>query len=467
MLFENYLKKIYKLQFEKVLVYFVLLIVVLSACKKNNVGGTTTPLPPPTAVVVTPPALGLKTADSILIVNESVSGLREATRLAQRFPASDFYTTGFYLPASTVMTIEVTVENGTRLPTLLVGTYSRYQARWNPTSYTLKAGINSITDAIGGIMYVRFHNDNPTGRVRLKFTSGMRPLPYYQLGRTTQADWIKMVDNISNVPDVQLVGNKTIITFSLANARVTKNVSQEALIKKADRVIVIEDSISGLFGNNPIDQPNVHKYLMTEADHPDYYMAATAYRTFYSSVTGGTPAILNANNLTWGPWHELGHMHQQGSWTWSELIEVTVNIYSIAVEKAFGIIPTRLTTQGEWNNASTYLALPEAERSFNDDNASVWIRLCMFQQLKLAFGESFYHELHRQARRETNMPTTTDTRMRWFMLKACNISGKNLTPFFKKWGMKLSTQSVTDAVFTEITSLGLPTPLQDITLLKD
>lgn len=65
------------------------------------------------------------------------------------------------------------------------------------------------------------------------------------------------------------------------------------------------------------------------------------------------------------------------------------------------------------------------------------------------------------------MPTTTDTRIRWFMLKACKIIGKNLSPFFKKWGMKLSTQSATDAVFTEITSLGLPTPLQDITLLKD
>lgn len=450
---------------KKALAVFVLSIVVFSACKKNNVGSTSTPTPTPPPP--SPPAVVLKTADSILIVNETVSGSKEATRLAQNNPASDFYTTGFYLPSSTAMTVEVTAENGTRLPSLLVGTYSRYQASWNPTSHTLKAGVNSITDAIGGIMYVRFHNDNPTGKVRLKFISGMRPIPYYQLGRTTQADWVKMVDNISNVPDVQLVGNKTIITFSLENARTHKNENQETLIKKADRLIVIEDSISGLFGNDPIDQPNVHKYLMTETDHPGYFMAATFYRTFYSSVTGGAPAILKADNLTWGPWHELGHMHQQGSWTWSDLVEVTVNIYSIAVEKALGIIPTRLTSQNEWNNTSTYLARPEAERNFNGNNASVWTRLCMFQQLKLAFGESFYHELHRQGRRETNRPTTTDTRMRWFMLKACNISGKNLTSFFQKWGMKLSTQSATDAVFTEITGLGLPAPAQDISLLKD
>ena len=440
----------------------LILIVILAgliSCIKNNDADTTTPPPLPPVVV-------LNTADSVLLLDETVSGLKEATRLAQNNPASDFYTTGFYLPAFTNMMVEVTSLNGSRLPTLLVGTYSRYRASWNPTSHTLTSGINTITDANGGIIYFRFHNDNPTGKVRIKFISGMKPVPYYQLGRTTQADWVKMVDNLTTVPDVQLVGNKT-ITFSRTNALAYKNENQETLIKKADRVIAVEDSISGLFGSDLVDKPNVHKYLMTESDHPDYFMAATFYRTWYGSTTGGMPAILKAENLTWGPWHELGHMHQQGSWTWSELGEVTVNIYSIAVEKAFGIAPTRLTSQGEWKNTATYLARPETERSFNGSNASVWVRLCMFQQLKIAFGENFYHELHRQTRRETTRPTTTDTRMRWFMLKACTVSEKNLTNFFQRWGMKLSTQTATDAVFTEIASLGLPNPAQDISLLND
>ncbi|MBK6936860.1 MAG: hypothetical protein IPH18_08170 [Chitinophagaceae bacterium] len=450
---------------KKITLIIILILAVFISCKKNNDGGTTTPPPPPPPPP--PPVVVLNTADSVLLLDETVSGSKESTRLAQNNPASDFYTTGFYLPASTIMTVEVTSVNGSRLPTLLVGTYSRYQASWNPTSHTLTSGVNSIADATGGIIYFRFHNDNPTDKVRIKFISGMKPVPYYQLGRTTQADWVKMVDNLTTVPDVQLVGNKTIITFSRTNALAYKNENQETLIKKADRVIAIEDSISGLFGSDPVDKPNVHKYLMTESDHPGYFMAATFYRTWYGSTTGGVPAILKAENLTWGPWHELGHMHQQGSWTWSELGEVTVNIYSIAVEKAFGITPTRLTSQGEWNNTATYLARPEAERSFNGSNASVWVRLCMFQQLKLAFGENFYHELHRQARRETARPTTTDTRMRWFMLKACSISGKNLTSFFQKWGMKLSTQTATDAVFTEIVALGLPNPATDLTLLTD
>lgn len=429
------------------------------ACSKKN--DVIPPPPPP------PPPIILPTADSVVQIDEKVPGSTEAYRLAQNNPASDFYTTGFYLPPSTPLKIEVTALSGSHMPVLMVGTYSRYQAHWNPSSYTLSPGVNTLTDSVGGILYLRFNSTTASGRVQLKFMSGMRPIPYFQLGKTTQADWVKMVDQINNVPDVQLVGNKTIITFSLANARANKNENQEALIKKADRVIVVEDSISGLFGTDPIDQPNVHKYLMTETDHTGYFMAATYFRTFYSSATGGVNAILKAENLTWGPWHELGHMHQQGSWTWTGLGEVTVNIYSIAVEKAFGITPTRLSSQGEWNKTATYLALPDAERSFNGSNASVWTRLCMFQQLKLAFGDHFYHELHKAGRRETARPNSTDTKMHWFMLKACTISGKNLTGFFQKWGLKLSTQALTDAVYTDIAALGLPNPTQDISLLTD
>ena len=440
----------------------VIAVIILSCNKKNTPGGSTPPPPPPPP----PPAsTALKIADSTIEIDERPSGQKEAQRLAQNNPASDFYTTGFYLPPNTQMIVEVSALSGGRLPVLLVGTYSRYQSKWDPTSYNLTAGLNTINDAGGGIIYLRYNYDNPSSRARIKFISGMRPIPYYQLGKTMQADWVKMIDSITNVPDVQLVGNKTILTFSLSNARAYKNENQETLIKKADRVVTIEDSISGLFGTDPLDQPNVHKILMTESDGSGH-MFASWYRTWYTTASGAS-AILRADNLTWGPWHELGHMHQQGSWTWSELGEVTVNIYSIAVEKAFGFTVTRLTSQGEWQNSATYLSKPEADKDFNGNDASVWIRLCMFQQLKLAFGESFYHDLHRLARRETNRPSTTDTRMRWFMLKACSISGKNLTSFFKKWGMKLSNQALTDAAYADIAVLSLPNPSQDLTLLRD
>ena len=438
-----------------------LLLLTAASCRKESTPQA--PAPPP--VVPPPVVVVLKTADSIQNIRERPSGSAEATRLAQSFPHSDFDPTGFYLPPFVTLQVEVTPTSGNRLPTLLIGTYSRYKDKWNPTTVNLTAGLNTITDATGGILYIRYHNSASEGTCRIRFISGMKPIPYFQLGKTTSSEWIAMVEQL-NVPDVQLVGERCMITFGSQNARASKTEDMEALVRKVDRVIRVEDSISGQFGTDPLDQPNMHRILLTESDHPDYYMAATFYRTWYRS-SDAVSAILKASNLTWGPWHELGHMHQQGSWTWSELTEVTVNIYSIAVEKALGVIPTRLTSQGEWTNAANYLAKPSSDKDFNASSVSVWIRLCMFQQLKLAYGDAFYHQLHRLARRDINRPNTTDTRMRWFMVNASKASGRNLSGFFKAWGLKLSTAVLTDAAYAEVEALGLPAPSADITLLKD
>lgn len=443
--------------------YVFVALLLVASCRKDTAPGGQTPPP----VIVAPPVTGstLKTADSVQTFRERPSGSAEATRLAQSFPHADFDPTGFYLPPFVTLQVEVTPTLGARLPTLLIGTYSRYKDRWNPASIALTAGLNTVSDPSGGLLYIRFHHPAAEGSCRIRFLSGMKPVPYFQLGRTTPGDWVAMVEQL-NVPDVQLVGERSMITVSLQNARASKAEDMEALVRKTDRVIRVEDSISGQFGVDPLDQPNRHRILLTESDHPDYYMAATFYRTWYRS-TDAVSAILKAANLTWGPWHELGHMHQQGSWTWSELTEVTVNVYSIAVEQAMGVKPTRLTSQGEWTNASTYLMKPANEKDFNASSVSVWVRLCMFQQLKLAFGDGFYHQLHRLARRETNRPSTTDGRMRWFVVQASKAAGANLGAFFKAWGLRLSTPALTDAAYADVQALGLPAPAQDLTALKD
>lgn len=47
------------------------------------------------------------------------------------------------------------------------------------------------------------------------------------------------------------------------------------------------------------------------------------------------------------------------------------------------------------------------------------------------------------------------------------LPGRNLSAFFKAWGLKLSTTAATDAAYAEVEALGLPAPAQDITVLKD
>ena len=440
---------------------FVMAAILLgAACKKSSSPVT------PEEERPKPVAVQAATArpDSLVLAAEVFSGTAEAARLGQSFPASDFTPTGFYLPPNTTLKVNVEQVSGARLPVLLVGTYSRYTNKWNPQEVQLKSGDNTITDPLGGLLYLRFTAPLPGGSgARVKFVSGQKPVPFYRLGKTTHADWMEALRIMTDVPDVQLVSNRTIIVASRANALAYQTEDQDALLRLADRVINIEDSISGLDGSSPTENVNVHKYLMTETDNADYYMVATWYRTAYYQNT--LAAVLTLNGLGkdgWGPWHELGHMHQQAAWTWGALGEVTVNIYSLAVERKLGITPSRLKKDNIWPKVDTYFAKSDAERNFNSNSADVWVRLCMFHQLWMAYGDAFYHKLHKAVRQEKPSLSGDAAEMRWFMLKACEIAGHDLTFFFRKWGLPAE-----ESVYTAIAALQLPAPATEPSTLRE
>ena len=437
--------------------WFLIAVVIFSACQKNVVVMEEVPID----------SLAIS-YDTIQVFNEVPSGTKEAKRLGQRNPASDFTATGFYVAPNETLTIHVEqLEDGSGVPTLFIGTFSRYKAKWNPTVVPLTAGINTIqADEYGGLLYIRYNaNDNstPTGKVQLEFRSGHRPAPHFVLGKTTNAQWQAMLDTWTTAPDVILESNETMLVASRAKALEYRQENQQQLMQTFDEITKGEYAISGIDNSSAQHKENVHKLLMTETDNSDYYMVATWYRTAYiSSVMNVLLTVDGARNNGWGPWHELGHMHQQGAWTWDVLGEVTVNIYSLAVERKMGHLTSRLTRDNVWVDAMDYLMVPYVEKDFNANGTSVFVRLAMFQQLWLAFGDDFYQTLHKETREEQATFSTREQQMRYFMLKACTISGKNLSAFFRKWGLKVS-----ESVYTEILNLNLPVPAEDLTSKTD
>ncbi|MCS3552422.1 MULTISPECIES: M60 family metallopeptidase [unclassified Sphingobacterium] len=406
--------------------------------------------------------------DTIQVFNELPSGVKESKRLGQSFPASDFTATGFYVAPSGTLSIYVDqLEDGTGLPTLLIGTYSRYKEKWNPTVVPLTQGLNTIqADQYGGLLYIRYNaNDNSTrsGKARIEFRVGHKPVPHYILGKTTNAQWQVMLNTWTEAPDVLLESEETMLVASRAKALDHRLENQEQLMQTYDEIVKAEYAISGIDGSAAQHDENIHKILMTETDNADYFMVATWYRTaYYTSTMNTLLTVTGARNDGWGPWHELGHMHQQSAWTWEELGETTVNIYSLAAERKMGAQNSRLTRDNVWTEVMDYLIIPYAEKDFNASSTSVFARLAMFQQLWLAFGDTFYQTLHKETRIEQPNVTTRAQKMRYFMLKACTISGKNLSGFFRKWGLK-----VDESVYTEIQNLNLPTPTEDLTTKTD
>lgn len=135
----------------------------------------------------------------------------------------------------------------------------------------------------------------------------------------------------------------------------------------------------------------------------------------------------------------------------------------MAAERYFGVTPSRMNRDGKWTSVDNYFSIAQANRNFNGTVANANdTRLGMFYQLWLKYGDAFYITLHKQTRTENPSLANDAAKMRYFMLKACTISGNDLSDFFKKWGLP-----VTQSVYNEITALALPAPAVDLTTLRD
>ncbi len=447
----------------RLLLLFSITISIFTACQNDDDIEPSEPVVPEIKI---PQELAI---DSIQVFNEMKSGYAEAHRLGLRFPFSDFEPTGVYVKPYSILKVDLKLLEGSAKPKLLIGTYSRGN-EWNrqPKSIDLNTGQNTInTGTKGGMVYVRYITDNtPASKAEIKFADGWEHSPLYKKDHTTNTNWKQMLSYHSEAPTATLVGDKTFLVVSRSKAIEHQNENQYNLLESIDQVIAIQNDLSGMDGSSDLHEPMSHKLLLAEYEGTEYYMFAYEYRTAYRK-SDGVDYILSLplfNQNGWGPWHEIGHMHQMNAWTWGTVVESTVNLYSLIAEKSKGNSPSRLKRDGVWEKVSAYLQLEETDKDFNGSETDVWMRLAMFYQLQLAYGDDFYKELHKTIREENPTINSDNDRMRVFMLTACNVSNTDLSSFFKTWGLKFDNS---EAVFNEIVALSLNAPDSDISSLSE
>ena len=409
----------------------------------------------------------------VYTIAEKPTAYQEADRLGIWFPASDFDPLGLYLPPD--QPIEITVRNikGDTQPTLLVGTYSRYQYDDVPAVHQLSAGSNTITDPTGGLLYLQFvTEDVPSAEAEVSVDGGTR-IPSYVLGETTHEDWLQQLNSMT-YDNVQFISNRTFVVVSKATALQYKDENQDAMLTTLDRVSDTADYISGIDGSSDLHKPNVHKILITELAEKDvdFTLAAEEYRILVP--TKSLRFIMDsafASSASWGLWHEMGHHRQALNWDWDEVDEVTVNIYSLACLYEFDGTITWLRGKPVWDLVAEYLKSPIEERNFNTDKTIGGNgRLAMFRQLWMAFGDEFYIEVHQLAREDNAKPDSrieardldTENQMANFMVLSSQASGYDLTNFFKQWGFVLPQED-----YDALSALNLPPPENDLISLRE
>ena len=387
-----------------------------------------------------------------LLPKGDVEGMRELHQ--RRMSFSPYEPTGIYVKPGEEVVIQV---EGTQQIKAYIGTYS-YEKE-EPKQFNLHPGENKISSSNGGLLY--FYNYHNTGEVVAKVKKGGTPNPLFILGKHTTKDWKRMLAENPDPYAIEMKGENSLLTMHPET--VAEHLKQEdpaELLKKHDEIINIEHKISGLSkdGAGVVNQGK-HSIHFVEDWYTDDYMYATYYRTAYSK--GNLESVLNLEELTndgWGPWHEVGHQHQQDTWLWDGLGEVTVNIYSLAVQTTFGH-KTRLEQEGRYEAAFAYLGKPDAQEKMNE-----FEKLVMFWQLHLAYGDQFYPNLHQMYRllHDTELPKSDEEKKQMFIYMTSKVAGQNLIPFFDKWGL-----SANDATREKIEKLNLPKLEKEIWLSTD
>jgi hypothetical protein len=404
-----------------------------------------------------------KDSTLVYIIQEKISAAQEAKRLGQWYPASDFEPVGLYLPPGQAIEIELKVLEGSSMPSLLVGTYSRIKWSDKPAVYHLDEGNNVIADDVGGLLYLKYvSQDLPAGKVEVSFKGG-EAIPVYELGETTHEEWLQKLSTMSYT-DAIYISNRTMVVARKETALKYKDHSQDEMLNILDSVSNIEDYISGLDGSSDLHMPNIHKLLISETDDKRVFMAASRFRImFHNSSENRVMDPVEAATEAWGLWHEMGHMRQMVSWSWDEVDEVTVNIYSIAAKR--GLKATKIWLEGHetWDILIDYFQVPLEERNYNTSKMLTGKgRLAMFHQLWMAYGDEFYIKVHQLAREEKVRIPNRDDKMAYFMLISSKACGYNLNDFFIQWGFKLPQED-----FDALDALSLPEPEIDLLILRE
>ncbi|WP_052422658.1 M60 family metallopeptidase [Nonomuraea candida] len=416
----------------------------------------------------------------------------ERLRMQTVYRTTEFVPTGLYLPPGRALTLEVRANDGV-LPVAHVGaadtnpdTAYRY-----PRGYALAEGVNTISDPGGGPVYLSMAGDR-RARAVVRFGPEGVPTPTFVLapssgcgdpalatsrawqGRagfaapvfaargTTEAEFQAQVDTLTDAPFVELVSPQMIVTVRRETFLQVRDQDHAELMRLLEQVEDVEAAVSGLDGSSAPHAPTpLGRHLINV--RPEYGPKSTAYAThaytaYYDAYTTTRLLLPDKVRTTgWGVYHELGHQHQQMAWRPSELTEVTVNIYSLAVQRHFGM-PSNLVTNKAYETALAKLPVTSYA------GLGAFEKLVPFRQLELGFGDGFYPRVHRLVREERPASSSGDSARR-FTLMALYFSraaGHDLTTFLRAWAFP-----VPESGYAELAALGLPAPGIDLTALVE
>ncbi len=296
-------------------------------------------------------------------------------------------------------------------------------------------------NAFGGLVFIEVP-DRAKGTPDFNVTiAGGIEAPLFVLGRDDDAKWNSTTKH-RKAPWAEFVCDKVILCCPTANAQHVTNPTE--LMKFWTRVVDAQDEIS----NQSKDRKRPERYVC------DVQISAGYMHSGYPIMVPVSAAdeMITFNKTKapgWGYYHELGHNHQRGEFTFEGTGEVTNNVLGMyVIEYVLGHDP--LTGHGAIAPKKLeehVAAIKKSGNKFALWKSDPFLALTTYIQLVQGFGwESWRAYLHSFADPSFGpAPKSDDEKRDQFLVRYSKITKKNLGDFFEFWGIPVSSSAKAEA----------------------
>ncbi|KAG2489015.1 hypothetical protein HYH03_012453 [Edaphochlamys debaryana] len=289
----------------------------------------------------------------------------------------------------------------------------------------------TIANPMGGLIYIVLPVNTSVGPIDVTLTNVHRA-PRYVHGKTNLAQW-NSVRNLP-VPWTEFESPTNIILqVPSKNAKTVDD--PVALMTHWDKVI---DSMTWLSGN-----------IRFRAERFSLDID-TLYGWMYASYPIQTYGA-------WGPFHEIGHMHQWWPMEFRGTSEASVNLFTLYALEATGVkvenVPDRLDRSFLFPIRSCYfrntpnpadLAKRTPPNWMNE--WGTWVGLDTYLQLKEGFGGwDFIRRVFAYYISSNVIPADDAASVQLFIRTTSRLANRNLVPFFEIWGFPIDAATRTFA----------------------
>lgn len=239
-------------------------------------------------------------------------------------------------------------------------------------------------------------------------------------------------------------GRKMIFNFHTSQLRVDAPTDITSGLEAWDDIVSWQQELMGI-----VDAENFNNHIMAvSSTNPSAYMDASNRRVNFSATTAlykiiTREQLLAAEDNTWGPAHELGHVNQ-GAINWKSTTESSNNLFSNYAIYKMGKYGSRGDALSElalsWANKETWALMGGATHQNEDTEAHMRMNWQLWNYYhRCGFNEQFWPTLFRLLR-EDPLPSEFSSHddpgasQLKFAEKACDAAQQDLTEFFETWG---------------------------------